>query len=97
MADPTLFLFVSHVSEDRGAAMDIVAELERRGVKCWIAPRDVHPGGHFDDEIVDAIEASRAVLLVFSDRCNESEYIRREITVAGESHKLIIPFRIEEA
>src|SRR5262249_50706200 len=27
--------------------------------------------------------------------CNESEYIGREITVAGNAHKVIIPFRIE--
>jgi VHL beta domain len=61
------FLFVSHVSEDRPAAMQVVAELERRGVRCWI----------------------------FSEHCNDSEYIRREVTVAGESQKVIIPFRVE--
>lgn len=97
MPENDLFLFVSHVSEDRAAAMEIVTELERRGIKCWIAPRNVHPGQPFDDEIVDAIEGSRAMLLIFSDRCNESEYIRREVTVAGESHKVIMPFRIEDA
>jgi hypothetical protein len=97
MADPDLFLFVSHVSEDRLAALEIVDELERRDVRCWIAPRDVHPGQPYDDEIAEAIEASRALLLIFSDSCNKHEYIRREITVAGESHKVIIPFRIEDA
>ena len=97
MADPDFLLFVSHISEDRPAALEIVDELERRGVPCWIAPRDVRPGRPFDDEIAEAIEASRAMLLIFSERCNEHEYIRREITVAGESHKVIIPFRIENA
>ena len=97
MPDPDLFLFVSHVSEDRQAALEIVDELEQRGVPCWIAPRDVRPGKPFDDEIAEAIEASRAMLLIFSDRCNEHDYIRREITVAGESRKVIIPFRIEDA
>jgi hypothetical protein len=96
MAASDLFLFVSHVAEDRAPALEVVDELERRGVRCWIAPRDVHPGRPFDDEIVDAIEASRAMLLIFSEHCNESDYIRREVTVAGESHKLIIPFRIED-
>lgn len=95
MATPSHFLFVSHVSEDRAAAMEIVGELERRGVQCWITPRDVGPGKPFDDEIADAIERSQAMLLIFSNRCNESEYIRREVTVAGESQKVIIPFRIE--
>jgi hypothetical protein len=97
MTGPNFFLFVSHVREDRPAALEIVEELERRGVQCWVAPRDVRPGKPFDDEIVDAIEACRAMLLVFSERCNERDYIRREVTVAGESHKVIIPFRIEDA
>jgi hypothetical protein len=96
MAASDLFFFVSHVAEDREPALEVVDELERRGVRCWIAPRDVHPGRPFDDEIVDAIEGSRAMLLIFSEHGNESDYIRREVTVAGESHKLIIRFRIED-
>lgn len=95
MTAPELFLFVSHVSEDRAAAMEVVEELERRGVRCWIAPRDVNPGKPYDNEIAAAIEISRAMLLIFSEHCNESDYIRREVTVAGESQKVIIPFRIE--
>ena len=92
---PEEFLFVSHVSEDRDAAMQVVEELERRGLHCWIAPRNVRPGRPFDDEIANAIETCQAMLLIFSERCNDSEYIRREVTVAGESHKVVIPFRIE--
>jgi TIR domain len=95
VTDP--FLFVSHVSEDRPEAMEIVAALERRNIRCWIAPRDVHPGRPFDDEISDAIDGCRAMLLVFSNHCNDREYIRREVTVAGEAQKLVIPFRIENA
>src|SRR3954454_1825339 len=95
MESDDFFLFVSHVTEDRAAASQIVEELERRGVRCWIAPRNVQPGKPFDDDIADAIESCRAMLLIFSSQCNESEYIRREITVAGNSNKLIIPFRIE--
>jgi len=77
--------------------MEIVAALERRNIRCWIAPRDVQPGRPFDEEISTAIDGCRAMLLVFSDHCNDSEYIRREVTVAGESQKLVIPFRIENA
>jgi formylglycine-generating enzyme required for sulfatase activity len=97
MTTSDIFLFVSHVSEDRSAAMNIVGELERRGVACWVAPRNVRPGKPFDDEIAEAIDASRAMLLIFSERCNENEYIRREVTVAGEAGKTIILFRIENA
>ena len=96
MQVPGPFLFISHVAEDRATAVEIVEELERRGIRCWIAPRNVRPGRPFDDEIVEAIEASAALLLIFSARCNESEYIRREVTVAGESQRVIVPFRIED-
>ena len=52
---PEEFLFVSHVSEDRDAATQVVEELERRGLRCWIAPRNVRPGRPFDDEIAEAV------------------------------------------
>jgi len=97
MESDDFFLFVSHVTEDRAAASQVVEELERRGVRCWIAPRNVRPGMAFDDDIADAIESCRAMLLIFSSQCNESDYIRREITVAGNANKRIIPFRIEDA
>src|SRR5229473_314478 len=97
MSGSDLFLFVSHVSEDRAAALQVVAELERRSVRCWIAPRNVRAGRPFDDEIANAIDGCRAMLLIFSERCNDSEYIRREVTVAVEANKIVIPFRIENA
>jgi hypothetical protein len=97
MTSPDLYLFVSHVTEDRAAALQIVGELERRGVRCWIAPRNVRAGNPFDDEIAEAIDNCRAMLLIFSERCNDSPYIRREVTVAGEANKIVIPFRIENA
>src|SRR5204863_1497153 len=89
-------IFVSHVSEDRAIALEIVVALERHGIKCWIAPRDVKPG-RYDDDIVDAIDRCSTFLLVFSDKCNDSEYIGREVTVAGEAKKSILPVRIEDA
>src|SRR5229473_3020150 len=97
MSGSDLFLFVSHLSEDRAAALQVVAELERRSVRCWIAPRNVRAGRPFDDEIANAIDGCRAMLLIFSERCNDSEYIRREVTVAVEANKIVIPFRIENA
>jgi len=88
-------VFVSHVAEDYEKALKIVVQLERRGIRCWIAPRDVHAGRSFDDQIAAAIEACWAMLLIFSSRNNQSDYIRREVTVADDTGKIIIPFRIE--
>jgi hypothetical protein len=59
MSGSDLFLFVSHVSEDRAGALQVVAELERRGVRCWIASRNVRAGRPFDDEVANAIDGCR--------------------------------------
>jgi hypothetical protein len=65
-------IFVSHVSEDRDRALEVVGQLERRGYRCWIVPRNVRAGRPFDDEIVSAIERCSSMLLIFSDRCNNN-------------------------
>ena len=70
MPDPSSIpiAFISHAKTDAKQAADIAAALERNGVKCWIAPRDVEPGRNFGDEIIRGIEASRAFILVLSTR-----------------------------
>ena len=89
MNDPVLF--VSHVSDDRDATMEIVAELERRGIRCWVAPRNVRLGRPFDDEIDAAIKKCLAMLLIFSDHCNEKRLYqtgadsRRKLSKTGAS------------
>jgi len=90
-------LVVSHVEEDAQAAGRIVKKLERFGVACWIAPRDITAGDPFDVQVFDAIKRCSAVLLVFSERCNASSWVHREVTVADAAGKRVIPFRIEDA
>jgi hypothetical protein len=43
-------VFISYASQDIAVADAIVAALERAGVACWIAPRDVVPGTLYADE-----------------------------------------------
>jgi hypothetical protein len=38
-------VFVSYASQDAPTANAVVAALEHRGLKCWIAPRDVRRSG----------------------------------------------------
>ena len=37
-------VFVSYATEDRSTAEAVCAALEAKGLRCWIAPRDIHPG-----------------------------------------------------
>ena len=60
---PDFAAFVSHAKEDLKAAQAITAALEKRGLKCWIAPRDVRPGRTYAGEIIKGIERSRCFVL----------------------------------
>ena len=61
-----------------------------------MAPRDVPPGMDFPAAIIQGIEGSRVMVLVFSSRSNVSPHVLREITSAVNKGIIIVPFRIED-
>lgn len=89
-------VFISHSTQDKVAADAICHGLEAEGVRCWIAPRDVTPGADWQQAIMDAISACKAVVLVFSAHTNQSENVKKEISAAFDANAVVIPFRIED-
>jgi hypothetical protein len=89
-------VFISYSSPDRAIANDLCTYLEGQGIACWIAPRDVVPGANFPGSIIDAIDASRIMVLIFSKSSNDSPHVFRELTRAVTHKILIVPFRIDE-
>src|SRR3984957_2019613 len=90
-------LFVSYASSDATAANAVVESLERSGLRCWIAPRNVRPGAQYADAIVAAINDAKAVVLVLSSSAVGSSHVSREVERAASKHKPIIAFRIDAA
>lgn len=86
--------FISYSSKDHDAAQEIGDMLEKRGIVCWIAPRDVTPGKSYAEEIIDSICATHATILILSENSNESAQVRNEIERAVHYGKTIIPLRI---
>ena len=89
-------VFVSHSVKDKLVADAIVARLEADSVRCWVAPRDVVPGADWGESIVDAIESSRIMILIFSRNANASPQIKREVERAVDKGVYIIPFRVDD-
>jgi tetratricopeptide (TPR) repeat protein len=88
-------IFVSYSHVDKPVADAICATLESRHLRCWIAPRDILPGISYPNAIIEAIEGSRIMILVFSSHSNTSPHVIRELSKAISSGVVIIPFRIE--
>ncbi len=88
--------FISYASEDESVARTISDYLERTGVSCWIAPRDVRLGADYGSEIIDGIETSGVMVLVLSEHANSSEFVKREVERAVSKGKPIFPVRVRE-
>ena len=89
-------VFISHSQADKPAADAACAALEARGIRCWIAPRDIEPGQDWAASIVRAIRGSKIMLLVFSRDANQSIQVQREVERAANSGKVILPLRIDD-
>ncbi len=87
--------FISYASADSGTANAICAALEREGVKCWIAPRDVAPGEFYAANIVHAIDATQLVVLVLSQHAADSAHVLREVERASAKRHPILSFRVD--
>jgi hypothetical protein len=88
-------VFVSHAKADAEAARLIVADVERAGIRCWMAPRDIPAGADFQDAIVEALDGASAMILVFSQRASASAHVKNEVVLAQTRGLRIVPLRIE--
>lgn len=61
-----------------------------------MAPRDLVPGEGYPEQIVAAITAARACLLVLSERSNASRQVQSEIELAFSGGIPILPFRVTD-
>ena len=86
-------VFISHGSDNSDEANALCGFIESRGVKCWIAPRDVRPGIDYSEELQAAIEGCAAFVVLVTDMANKSPYVRAETEMAFSCHKPIFPVR----
>jgi TolB-like protein/Tfp pilus assembly protein PilF len=90
-------VFISYASPDCAVADAACESLERAGVTCWIAPRDVTPGAFYADEIVHAIDAAKAIVLILSQHAAESPHVLREIERATSKRHPVVSLRVDHA
>jgi uncharacterized protein YecT (DUF1311 family) len=89
-------VFLSHSSKDSKTATAICTALESRGHHCWMSSRDIKPGENFQGTIVRAIREAGVMVLVFSANANNSDEIKKEMALASQSRKMVIPVRAED-
>ncbi|MEO0600660.1 MAG: TIR domain-containing protein [Myxococcota bacterium] len=88
--------FISYASVNQPTALEICNHLEVAGRTCWIAPRDIRPGADYRQEILRGLTDATVLLLVYSKEAAASPHVVREVSLADEEGKTVVPVRIDD-
>jgi hypothetical protein len=87
-------IFICFSSKDAAIAREVVRFLEAEGLKCWISLRDVAPGQNYQETIVQALEAARGIVFLFSEFSRESGEIKKELSIGASVKAPVFPLRL---
>jgi len=90
-------LFVSYSHKDRPRVEPIVSVIEEMGRRVWMDRTDITGQTGWAGQIVRAIRECRAVVLMASPNSYNSDQVVRELYLAMNHRKTIVPIEIEPA
>lgn len=90
-------VFISYSREDSEEIFPIVERLRGYGLNIWIDQEGIHGAKLWSQEIVNAIEDSKVFILFASVTAFASKNVTKELALASESDKHILPVFLEDA
>ena len=90
-------VFISYAARDRERVLGLVERLRGAGVTVWIDQAGIDVSTMWSQEIVSAIKCCKVMLLSISPNSTESENVVKELALASERKKPIIPVYLESA
>ncbi len=88
-------VFISYCSKDRETALKIRQHLAKLGIECWLDNEAIRGGDDFAEEIVKALSPCSFYLLLLSEASQESIWVPKELVLAFNLRKPIIPLHID--
>jgi len=88
-------LFISYRRTDQTLVEALVPKLEARGLSVWW-DANIEGGDDWRDAIVEHLTESGMLLVLFSEACNSSRQLRKELAIADHLGKPVIPVLIED-
>ncbi|MEO0785550.1 MAG: toll/interleukin-1 receptor domain-containing protein [Pseudomonadota bacterium] len=88
-------VFLSYRRSDQELARALVEAMTAQGLDVWWDQR-IEGGEDWRDAIVEGLTASSALIILFSDECNDSKQLKKELAIADTLDKEVIPILIED-
>ena len=92
---PSGHVFISHATPDAVAAATLAAELKAAGCRCWLSGDDIPVGANYAEEIIAGMNGAVACAVLLSRAAAESPHVRREVNLAIDMRKLILPLSLD--
>ena len=88
-------VFMSYSRRDSDVMWRTAKYLRERGINVWVDNEKLVPGtAIWEEEIEKAIKAASAIVVVMSPDSKNSEWVRREISMADQYRKHILPILV---
>jgi TolB-like protein len=88
-------IFISYSSKDREKAKQLTELLASAGLSVWIDHAGIDAATSWSKEIVQAIDGCKAFVVLLSASSNASTNVHKEVSLAAEKKKKILPLDLE--
>ncbi|MEO0816530.1 MAG: TIR domain-containing protein [Pseudomonadota bacterium] len=88
-------VFLSYRRTDQALASSVVDALTAQGLDVWWDQR-IEGGEDWREAIVEGLTNSNALVILFSNECNDSKQLKKELAIADTLDKEVIPILIED-
>ncbi len=89
-------IFISYSSKDSERALSLAEELRSRGASVWIDQQAIDGATQWSSEIAQALDECKALVLLISKSSLKSKNCAKEVTIAAEADKFILPIDLED-
>jgi adenylate cyclase len=88
-------VFISYSREDKERVLDLAARLRAAGVNLWIDQGGIDGATMWGEEIVNALEGAKVLLLAVTPAAARSHNVAKEVVLVSERKGHILPVHLE--
>jgi len=88
-------VFISYSREDKEKVLELTAKLRAAGVPLWIDVGGIDGARMWGEEIVNALDNAKVLLLMVSESSVRSHNVAKEVVLASERKGRILPVHLE--
>jgi adenylate cyclase len=89
-------VFISYSREDKDKVLELAGQLRAAGVNLWIDQGGIDGATLWGEEIVNALEGAKVMLLAITGSAARSHNVAKEVTLFSERKGHILPVHLEQ-